>query len=508
MEMTQFKKTFLATLVALSASSATLYSAAVSAHGYVSQPASRAVNCQKGLNKNCGQVTYEPQSVEAPKTASDFPPDGKIASGGWYGAATFDNERSDWQRINIKPGWQQIKWYLTAPHATTNFKYYITKPGWSNANNATLTRSMFEDTPFCQEDMAGVTPPNNVTHECNVPERTGNQLIYAVWRINNTGNSFYQIIDVKFDGSNDNGSEEAAKPVADIKISSDRLSTGNLMLDASASSGESLRYSWQVITNSDKVILTGNTGSKASIRLKQEATSNFDVQVKLTVTNAKEISASKTVTLKAIKAADVNAPVAVVPANFTVEEQDVSAGYTLDGSNSKNAKSVQWKSLTKGFWLQEAAGKPWTATLSKPTVRALIPANTTGNAVYQLTVTGADGTRDVKTVTLTVKAKSSGEDKPEIPATGEYPAWQSAATYVAGDKVTYQGVRYIAAYWTRSAPGSDGSWKLADSSQVAAWSASTPYNGGDHVTYQGKKYKAAYWTRGDIPGQHAVWIAE
>jgi predicted carbohydrate-binding protein with CBM5 and CBM33 domain len=33
---------------------------------------------------------------------------------------------------------------------------------------------------------------------CNVPQRTGYQVIYAVWEIADTSNSFYQAIDVDF----------------------------------------------------------------------------------------------------------------------------------------------------------------------------------------------------------------------------------------------------------------------------------------------------------------------
>ncbi len=41
-----------------------LFSSQVSAHGYVSQPESRALLCKQGINKNCGSIIYEPQSNE------------------------------------------------------------------------------------------------------------------------------------------------------------------------------------------------------------------------------------------------------------------------------------------------------------------------------------------------------------------------------------------------------------------------------------------------------------
>src|SRR4051794_7374914 len=38
-----------------------------SAHGYISSPPSRQANCARGAVANCGDIIYEPQSVEAPK---------------------------------------------------------------------------------------------------------------------------------------------------------------------------------------------------------------------------------------------------------------------------------------------------------------------------------------------------------------------------------------------------------------------------------------------------------
>ncbi|WP_186824590.1 lytic polysaccharide monooxygenase, partial [Klebsiella pneumoniae] len=44
---------------------------------------------------------------------------------------------------------------------------------------------------------------------CNVPERTGYQVIYAVWEIADTANSFYQAIDVDFGSTGDDSADES-----------------------------------------------------------------------------------------------------------------------------------------------------------------------------------------------------------------------------------------------------------------------------------------------------------
>lgn len=51
--------------------------------------------------------------------------------------------------------------------------------------------------PFYVKNDGGVRPGTTVTHEANVPvDRSGYQLILAVWEIADTGNAFYQVIDV------------------------------------------------------------------------------------------------------------------------------------------------------------------------------------------------------------------------------------------------------------------------------------------------------------------------
>lgn len=182
----------------------------VFAHGYVESPASRAYKCKLGQNTGCGPVQYEPQSVE--KTSGfpqgSLPPDGQLASAGITTYSQLDKQDSNtWSKTTMKSGTNNFVWYHTAPHKTTNWRYYITKQNWDP--NQPLTRNSFELTPFCEVNGYGVAPATRVTHACNVPSRTGYQAVYAVWEIADTSNSFYQIIDLDFgsDGSS-GGSDE------------------------------------------------------------------------------------------------------------------------------------------------------------------------------------------------------------------------------------------------------------------------------------------------------------
>ncbi|MGL5101781.1 MAG: N-acetylglucosamine-binding protein GbpA [Plesiomonas sp.] len=177
------------------------------AHGYVDAPQSRAYACKTGLNSECGSVQWEPQSVEAP---SGFPlagpADGKLGSAGVVQFSELDAQTSTrWAKMPISSGKQKISWNFTANHVTREWRYYITKQNWDQ--NAPLTRDSFELTPFTVLSGNMQKPPMQFSHDIVVPERTGYQVIMAVWEVGDTTNSFYNLIDVMFD-ENGNGGEE------------------------------------------------------------------------------------------------------------------------------------------------------------------------------------------------------------------------------------------------------------------------------------------------------------
>ncbi|SVK54735.1 GlcNAc-binding protein A precursor [Acinetobacter baumannii] len=86
----------------------------------------------------------------------------------------------------MKPGPQTFTWYHTAKHKTNNWRYYITKQDWDV--NKPLSREAFEKEPFCEVDGHAQAPKDREVHQCVVPERTGYQVIYGVWEINDTVN--------------------------------------------------------------------------------------------------------------------------------------------------------------------------------------------------------------------------------------------------------------------------------------------------------------------------------
>jgi len=216
------------------------------AHGFVSQPGSRAYQCSTGSNTDCGAVQWEPQSVEGPdRFPEGGPADNHIASAGINHFSELDIQNGiRWSKTVITTGEIDISWHFTANHASRDFRYYLTKQNW-NPNNP-LSRSSFELDPFCTVDGLNQRPPIDITHTCYLPEnRTGYHVLLAVWDVSDTVNSFYNVVDLVID-SNQNPS--AWKDVGDI-FPSVNLGVGDIVKTrAFDANGELPEYSvqWQV----------------------------------------------------------------------------------------------------------------------------------------------------------------------------------------------------------------------------------------------------------------------
>ncbi|MFB7111354.1 lytic polysaccharide monooxygenase [Streptomyces sp. NPDC056190] len=174
-----------------------------SSHGYTDLPISRQKLCNNGTVANCGDIQWEPQSVEGPK---GFPAsgaaDGQLCSGNNTRFSQLDGPKTPsggaWPTTKVNGGQSYtFRWQFTAMHATTDFKYYVTKQGW-NQNHA-LTRADLNTTPFLTVPYAGQRPPATLSHSGSLPTGlSGHHVILAVWTIADTGNAFYACSDVTF----------------------------------------------------------------------------------------------------------------------------------------------------------------------------------------------------------------------------------------------------------------------------------------------------------------------
>ncbi|MGL5042333.1 MAG: lytic polysaccharide monooxygenase [Culicoidibacterales bacterium] len=197
------------------------------AHGYVNSPPSRVYTGHTidRSEQKYGVAVNEPQSLEAPKGFPlNGPKDGEIASAGGVRGRELDTQKANyWIESDIKTGPQQFTWTFTAPHKTTKWHYYMTKPSWNV--NEPLTRNNLELIGTINHD--GTAASSNPTHTVDIPaNRSGSNVILAVWDVADTEGAFYQVIDVnvKNDGSSANVVAPSNLVSSDVSYDSAKLS--------------------------------------------------------------------------------------------------------------------------------------------------------------------------------------------------------------------------------------------------------------------------------------------
>lgn len=259
-----------------------------SAHGYIESPHSRAYQCKLGENTNCGLVEYEPQSIEA---RGNFPiggpEDGHIAGGGVF--PELDAQSSTrWNKVDMNGGNNTFTWYLTAPHATKEWKYYITKKDWNP--NQPLTRAQLEPDPFCYYNDGGQRPNKSVSHQCSVPtDRSGYHIILGVWEVADTGNAFYQVIDVNL-----NNGSGGVTPSVPAGVASPSQTQTSISLTWSPSSGPNGIQQYEVYRNGALVGTTAQT-SYTDTGLTENTSYTYTVRSVDTAGNKSQPSAALTV---------------------------------------------------------------------------------------------------------------------------------------------------------------------------------------------------------------------
>lgn len=233
--------------------SAMLASQAVSAHGYLEVPPSRALACRTGLNTSCGDAQYEPQSVG--ETFKGFPAgvggaplqgpvDGKIASGGHSLFSTMDAQSATrWHLTEIRDRNIDFQWRYTAVHPAAKHEYFITQDGWNP--NVSLKRASFESTPFCTIDGGNQLPVSGAKHNCTLPsDKSGHHVILAIWSVGDTVNAFYNVADVNILAEPD--LPGGWVPVGSIAPATTLLVEDKVKARAFTTNGESKDYSVEI----------------------------------------------------------------------------------------------------------------------------------------------------------------------------------------------------------------------------------------------------------------------
>jgi predicted carbohydrate-binding protein with CBM5 and CBM33 domain len=181
------------------------------AHGTMSDPPSRvyvcknegpetpkSAACKAAIAAAGTQAFYDWNEVsllEAGGRHRQLIPDGKLCSAGREKYRGLDLARADWPAKKISPGSLTVTYHATAPHANSNFEFYITREGW----NPTM--------PLRWSDLVHIKTFNNqnpstfTSWTIPVPQRTGRHLIYSIWqRVVGSQEAFYTCSDVDFGG--------------------------------------------------------------------------------------------------------------------------------------------------------------------------------------------------------------------------------------------------------------------------------------------------------------------
>lgn len=202
------------TVIALSVIAGIATSGSAFAHGTLSKPASRVYACYQGNPENptnpaCAaakaiggaQPFYDWAGInqaEANGNHQAVVPDGELCSGGNSKYRGLDLNRSDWQTSPIRAdarGRYTFEFKAPAPHATREWKFYVTRDGWQPGSP--LRWADLE--AFCT---LGNVPVSGDVYklDCPLPKRSGQHIIYNTWQRSDSGEAFYTCADVRFEG--------------------------------------------------------------------------------------------------------------------------------------------------------------------------------------------------------------------------------------------------------------------------------------------------------------------
>ena len=157
-----------------------------SAHGYVSTPPSRQALCAAGSVPDCGQIQFEPQSVEGPKGLRN-------CSANLPQFAVLDDESRNWPATSVgTPGGLQLG--ADRPARDEHVAVLRRRPAG---------RVVRRRRPAAERDRDPLVDLSGFS---------GRQKILAVWNIADTANAFYNCIDVNIGGSGGGGGGSAPQP--------------------------------------------------------------------------------------------------------------------------------------------------------------------------------------------------------------------------------------------------------------------------------------------------------
>lgn len=426
------------TLILGLASALTLGGAATAnAHGYVGGSDSDVIARAAIRANNVGAVQYEPQSLEArggfPTTG---PADGKLASaGGRFGGILDEQSPTRWIKNPVTQGPITITWTYTAPHRTSGWTYYLTKAGWDPS--APLTRASLERLSSVQHD--GSPAQQHSPHTVTIPsDREGYHVLYAVWDVADSGNAFYNAIDLLVAPADGEPPEvvEELPPTAPENLRADSVSDTSARLTWMTPAQSTELHHYEVIRDGVSI---GTTKQSTF----NDANLSPDTEYRYTV---RAVSNSGLIGAGA-------GPIVVRTTKQTVvppapDADPTAPTYVHSMGTTSRSVSLMW-SASSGT-VEHYRVERFNPVLGRTDVVGTTRGTTfvdrsvspkTAYAYYVTAVGAKDATARSEAFRVTTPADSNTTTPPP---TGQPPAWSPVGSYRIGDLVSHAGRTYQA----------------------------------------------------------------
>ncbi|MGW5178385.1 lytic polysaccharide monooxygenase auxiliary activity family 9 protein [Streptomyces sp. NPDC004082] len=188
------------------------------AHGTMGDPVSRvsqcyaegpesprSAACKAAVAAGGTQALYDWNGIrigDANGRHRELIADGELCSAGNEEFKGLDLVRADWPATSVSSGSYTFRYRVTAPHKGT-FKVYITKAGYDPS------KPLAWDDLDLAHPVATKTDPaaenGFYTFSGSLPQRSGKQVLYAVWQRSDSPEAFYSCSDVAFGGGGGGG---------------------------------------------------------------------------------------------------------------------------------------------------------------------------------------------------------------------------------------------------------------------------------------------------------------
>ncbi|MFE9769019.1 lytic polysaccharide monooxygenase [Streptomyces sp. NPDC005808] len=193
---------------------AALAAVPAAAHGTMGDPVSRvsqcyaegpespeSAACKAAVAAGGTQALYDWNGIrigDANGQHQALIPDGKLCSANSDEFKGLDLARGDWPATSVSSGSYTFKYRVTAPHKGT-FKVYVTKAGYDPS------QPLAWDDLDLENPVATATDPaasgGFYTFSGTLPQRSGKQLLYAIWQRSDSPEAFYSCSDITYGGA-------------------------------------------------------------------------------------------------------------------------------------------------------------------------------------------------------------------------------------------------------------------------------------------------------------------